>query len=228
MNSKISIVMPVLNEAENLRNTLDSLDLSSNEELIIVDGGSRDETLAIAREFTDKVYKTKTGRASVMNYGARRAAGDILLFFHSDCVLPDGGFEVIRETLSDPGVAAGAFFLGIDHPEPGFRLIEFGANLRSRFTSLLYGDQGMFLRKEVFEKVGGFADIPLMEDIEISGRLKRLGKIVFVMPPIKASPRRWLREGAFYTTLRDWSLALSYTVLKVSPERLLRYYKEVR
>ncbi|NOZ69685.1 MAG: glycosyltransferase family 2 protein [Deferribacteres bacterium] len=228
MSSKISIIMPVLNEAKNLRDTLRRLDLSSNEELIIVDGGSRDETMDIAREFTRRVYKTKTGRASVMNYGARKATGDILLFFHSDCILPDRGFEIIRETLRDSNVAAGAFFLGINHPGFCFRLIELGANLRSRFTSLLYGDQGMFLRKEVFEKVGGFADIPLMEDIEISGRLKKLGKIVFVMPPIKASPRRWLKEGAVYTTLRDWALALSYTVLKVSPETLIKYYKEVR
>ncbi len=228
MNSKISIIMPVLNEAGNLRNTLSRLDLSRNEELIIVDGGSSDETMAIAREFTGKVYRTKTGRASVMNYGARKAAGDILLFFHSDCILPERGFDIIRETLSDGSVAAGAFFLGIDHPGLCFRLIEFGANLRSRLTSLIYGDQGMFLRKEVFEKAGGFADIPLMEDVEISGRLKKLGKIIFVMPPVKASPRRWLKEGALYTTLRDWALALSYKLLKVSPETLIRYYKEVR
>ena len=135
---KISIIMPVLNEAKNLGKTLRTLNLSSNEELIVVDGESTDGTVSIAREFTDSVFIARTGRASVMNFGAGKANGDILLFLHSDCFLPDKGFSMIREVLSDPGVAAGAFFLSIADHQLRFRIIESITNLRARATSLLY------------------------------------------------------------------------------------------
>ncbi len=220
--------MPVRNEAQNLRNTLGRLRLSENEELIIVDGGSSDETISVAREFTSNVFETKTGRARVMNYGADKASGDVLLFLHADCILPENGFHIIRKNIHDRTIAAGAFFLRIAHPGSGFRIIEFAANIRSRLTLLLYGDQGMFLRKEVFNRTGGFADIPLMEDIEISKRLKKEGRIIFINPPIQASPRRWIREGLLYTTVRDWYIACLYTLFKISPEKLIRHYKEVR
>lgn len=196
--------------------------------MIIVDGGSSDNTVSIAREFTEKVFEARTGRASVMNFGAGKASGDILLFLHADCIPPDNGFTLIRAALRNGNIAAGAFLLRIDHPGFGFRLIESISNIRSRITSLMYGDQGMFLRKEMFDYIGGFAGIPLMEDIEISRRLKKEGKIVFIKPPIKASPRRWLKEGIVYTTLRDWTIAFSYTFFKISPERLIKHYKEVR
>lgn len=225
---KISIIMPVLNEAKVLRNTLKNLKLSENEELIIVDGGSSDDTLSIAREFSDKVFETKTGRASVMNYGAEKAAGDILLFLHADCILPYSGLQTVRETLRRNNVSAGGFYLGIDHPKTVFRIIEFGANLRSAVTSLVYGDQGIFLKKDTFKRVGGFAEIPLMEDVEISIKLKKLGKIAMVRPPMKSSPRRWLEEGALYSTLRDWSIAFSYSFLRASPEKLTKYYRDIR
>lgn len=225
---KISIIMPVLNEAKVLRNTLNNLKLSGNEELIIVDGGSSDDTLSIAREFSENVFETKTGRASVMNYGAKKATGDILLFLHADCILPDSGLKTIRKTLRKDNISAGGFYLGIDHPKTVYRIIEFGANLRSVVASLVYGDQGIFLKKDTFTRVGGFTEIPLMEDIEISIKLKKLGKIALVRPPMKSSPRRWLEEGALYSTLRDWSIAFSYSFLRASPEKLLRYYKDVR
>lgn len=202
--------------------------MSGNEELIIVDGGSSDKTVSIAREFTTKVFEAKTGRASVMNFGAGKATGDVLLFLHADCILPENGFTLIRDVLSNRNIAAGAFSLRIDYPGFGFRLIESVANIRSRMTSLIYGDQGMFLRKDMFDHIGGFAGIPLMEDIEISRKLRKQGKIVFIKPPITASPRRWLKEGMIYTTLRDWTIAFSYTFFKISPERLIKHYKEVR
>ena len=220
--------MPVFNEAGGLRNTLNRLRLSDEEELIVVDGGSSDETMSIAREFTEKVFQTRSGRATVMNYGAEKSDGEILLFLHADCILPDNGFNIIRKTLSDSTIAAGAFHLKVNHPGVGFRIIEAVANIRHSVTSLFYGDQGIFLKKEVFRKIGGFADIPLMEDIEISRRLKKTGRMVFVRPPINVSPRRWLKEGLIYTTLRDWTISFSYAFLKVSPAMLIKYYKDVR
>ena len=188
-HNKISIIMPVINEAKNLRNTLDNLRLTGEEELIIVDGGSNDETMSIAREYTDKVFQTKTGRASVMNYGAAKAGGEILLFLHADCSLPENGYQLIREALSDANVAAGGFTLHINHPGFRFRLIEFFSNFRAGITSLIYGDQGMFVRKQTFEELGGFAEIPLMEDIEISGRVRKTGKVISV-PEHPSGPRR--------------------------------------
>lgn len=220
--------MPVLNEEANLANTLRQLSITDDEELIIVDGGSVDNTVSIASEFTSKVYETKSGRASVMNYGADKAEGCILLFLHADCVLPDNAFRIIRVTLDNKKVSAGAFSLEIDHPGLKFRLIEYGANLRSRVSSIVYGDQGIFLTRETFDQIGGYADIPLMEDIDISKRLMKIGRIILLSLPVKASARRWLKEGAAYTTLRDWSIAFSYSFLNVSPEKLIQKYKDVR
>lgn len=225
---RISVIVPVLNEEKDLRRCLSALRLTGSEELVVVDGGSTDATASIAREFTDKVLHSERGRAKQMNAGAETATGDILLFLHADCVLPDEGFNIIRDTLADGRVAAGGFWLSIEHPGLRFRIIERGANLRSYVTRLIYGDQGIFLRKETFLKLGGFAEIPLMEDVELSQRLKRAGRIAFVSPPIKTLPRRWLKEGPVYTTLRDWKRAISYTVFKVSPEKFAKHYRDVR
>jgi rSAM/selenodomain-associated transferase 2 len=225
---RISIIVPVLNEAETLGPTLSALRISEDEELIVVDGGSSDETPDIAGRFTDKVFTGQRGRARQMNLGAEEATGSILMFLHADCKPPEGGFHMMRVVLDDNSVSAGAFDLGIDHPAFGFRIIESGANLRSHVTRVPYGDQGLFMRRSTFEKIGGFRDMPLMEDIEIAGRLKREGKIKFLRPPIITAPRRWLEEGLVYTTLRDWTIALAYSVLGVSPEKLMKHYRDVR
>lgn len=218
----------MLNEEKDLRRCLSALSLTDGEELIVVDGGSTDATVSIAREFTDMVLTSSRGRAEQMNAGAHAATGDALLFLHADCVLPEGAFDVIHKTLSAREVSAGGFRLAIEHPGLAFRIIERGANLRSAITRLVYGDQGLFLRKETFERLGGFKEMPLMEDIEISQRLKRLGRIAFVNPPIRTLPRRWLKEGPLYTTLRDWAIAIAYTIFKVRPEKLAKHYGDVR
>jgi rSAM/selenodomain-associated transferase 2 len=227
-SNTISIIMPVYNESSVLRDTLRKLVLTEHEELIIVDGGSSDNTLSIARDFTDKVFSTKTGRASVMNFGAHKATGEILLFLHADCVLPENAFDIIRNTLRDGSVSAAAFELSIGSTLFRFRIIESAANMRAKITRLIYGDQGMFLKKDLFTRIGGFADIPLMEDIEISKRLRKIGDIAFVKPPIQASPRRWLDEGLVYTTFRDWTIAFLFTFCNVSPHTLIKHYRIVR
>lgn len=204
------------------------MNLSDSEDLIVVDGGSDDSTVSIAREYTGRVLSSGRGRAKQMNAGAEAAEGDILFFLHADCAMPEGGFDEMRNLLADRRISAGGFWLSIEHPGLAFRIIERGSNLRSAVTRLIYGDQGMFLRTATFRKIGGFAEIPLMEDIEISRRLKQEGKIAFANPPIRTLPRRWIEEGAFITTLRDWKRAISYTVFKASPEKLSRRYRDVR
>lgn len=224
----ISVIIPSLNEENTIGRALSCLGLEEHDEVIVVDGGSSDRTVSVASEFTKNVYTTKRGRGRQLGYGAVKAHGDILLFLHADCSLPDGALTMIRKALNDETVAFGAFDLAIDHSSFCFRVIEAGANLRSRMTRIAYGDQGMFVRKDVYTGIGGFSDIPLMEDIDISKRLKNEGKARFIQPPIKTSPRRWLKEGLLYTTLRDWKIALSYSMLNVRPERLNKQYRDIR
>ncbi|PNX51876.1 MAG: hypothetical protein BV458_10980 [Thermoplasmata archaeon M9B2D] len=224
----ISVIVPVLNEERHLAKTLSSLAIGRNEELIVVDGGSSDRTCEIARQFTSQVFQTECGRGRQMNYGVSKSNGRFLLFLHADCIPPANAFRLIMDTLSQNGVSAGAFDISIDHPSICFRIIEKGANFRSRITSTPYGDQALFVSRDLFEEIGGFNDIPLMEDISIADKLRKSGKIHFLDEPVLTSPRRWLAEGLIYTTLRDWSLAISFSVFRVSPRKLRNYYHDVR
>ncbi len=226
--SKLSIIIPVLNEASTLPLTLSSFKTGENEEIIIIDGGSTDNTVEVARRHADKVLITKKGRGTQLRNGAELATGDLLFFLHADCIPPDNAFRLIRSTLSDIKVSAGCFDLAIDSLNPLYRLIECGANLRSHITGIPYGDQGLFIKKEVYEKIGGFSEMTIMEDIEIAQRLKKHGKIVFVNKKIKASPRRWEKEGILYTTIRDWIIALLFSIFRAPPDKLLKYYKNIR
>jgi rSAM/selenodomain-associated transferase 2 len=225
---KISVIIPVLNEEDTIRTTLSSLHISSKEEIVVIDGGSDDGTVSIAQEFTQQVYVTERGRGHQLKNGAGKATGDILLFLHADCILPNNSFSLIRDVMSNDEYSIGAFYLGIDHPSFCFRVIEFGANLRSWITRVPYGDQGLFMRRDDYEKIGGFCDIPLMEDVDLSKRMKKIGRVKFVKDAIMASPRRWLKEGLLYTTVRDWKLSLSYALLNAKPKELLKEYEDVR
>lgn len=222
---KISIIIPTLNEAKTIAQTLTSTQQGANNvEVIVVDGGSEDNTRAIAQSLGVKVLSTTTGRATQMNVGAKVATGDILLFLHADTHLPAEFDTLVRTTLTQPGFIAGAFALRIDATLISLRLIEWGVNWRSRWLQMPYGDQAIFLKSVVFQKMGGFPELPLMEDFELMRQLRRLGRVAIVPVPVLTSARRWLKQGVFKTTLMNQIAIVAY-LLGVSPERIQRWYR---
>ncbi len=220
----ISVVIPALNEADNLPATLECLRGAYNVDVIVVDGDSADGTPDAARAGGAHVIESARGRAAQMNAGAAAATGGILLFLHADTRLPVGFARHVRATLAEPRTAAGAFELAIDAPGRPLRAIEWGANWRARQLGTPYGDQAIFLRAEVFREVGGFPDLPILEDYELVRRLRRRGRIAIVPAPALASARRWARLGPLRTTLLNWAVVLAYH-LGVSPDRLARWYR---
>lgn len=222
----ISVIIPALNEEEVVEKTLRYLTKVPDVDVIVSDGGSMDRTLEVASRYA-RIVTSRSGRGSQMNAGAREASGDILLFLHADTVLPENWKDEILLAMSDERVAGGAFSLRIDSDRPSHKIIAAAANIRSRLTSIPYGDQGIFARRSVFEKLGGFRDIPIMEDVDLMQRLKRAGKVVLLKDKVMTSARRWEREGVVYTTLRNWLLITLYYI-GASPERLYRFYKVVR
>lgn len=226
---KISIIIPVLNEEALLPRTLDRLECFSGVEIILVDGGSTDGTDALLQSWSGRpssqnrvVLRGDRGRARQMNAGAKRAAGEIFLFLHADSLLPDGAIDAIREAMRLPAVGGGAFRFKIDSEHRFLKILETLVNLRSSLLKLPYGDQGIFVRRERFEQLGGYADLPLMEDVDFIRRLKKTGKTVLLDRPILTSPRRWLREGMYRTTLRNIML-ISLYFAGVHPRRLERW-----
>ena len=217
---RISIVIPVLNEANSLLEILSIQ--ASNIEIIVVDGGSQDATVEIAKSSGAIVLQSSPGRSVQMNAGAVIATGEILLFLHADTRLPDGFDRMIRETLSN--AIAGAFQLKIDAILPGLRWVERGVNWRSRYLQLPYGDQAIFLRAATFHEIGGFPNLPIMEDFEFVRTLKQRGKIKIVPHAVLTSGRRWQKLGVFRTTIVNQIVILAY-LLGVSPQRIQQWYR---
>ena len=226
-DEKISIIIPVLNEAAAIARTLATVQPASNVEIIVVDGGSQDDTVAIAQSLKVKVITSAPGRAQQMNAGAKAATGEVLLFLHGDTLLPPDFAIRIRQALNLPGVIAGAFALKIDSAGPGIRLIERLVNWRSR-NWLPYGDQAIFLRANTFQQIGGFRDLPIMEDFELMRQLKKKvkkkGAIAIIPEPVVTSGRRWQRLGVLRTTLINQLIILGY-FLRVPCDRLARWYR---
>jgi uncharacterized protein len=221
---KISIIIPALNEAATIDRTLSRLEGVDNLEVIVVDGGSIDETAELAASREAKVIQSSPGKAIQMNTGAAAAAGEILVFLHADTLLPEGFSHQIVSALNQKGVAAGAFRLSINSPAARIRFIECMANLRSRFLRLPYGDQALFMKKSLFDEIGGFPEMQIMEDFILIGRLKRKGKIVIVPNAVATSPRRWLHLGVFKTWLINQLIIIAY-YLGLPPDRLTRIYR---
>jgi hypothetical protein len=218
----ISVIIPAFNEAENILSCLEATANAENVERIVVDGASTDETVARATAWGATVLNAPRGRARQMNAGASAAKGEILLFLHADTKLADGFDREVRQLLGRPRVAAGAFSFRLDKiGSAGLRLIQMATNWRSRFLQIPYGDQAIFLRAQLFHKIGGYPDLPIMEDYELIRRLKKRGRIVTAELPAVTSARRWRVLGVWRTTLLNWLLIAAY-VFGVSPKRLYK------
>jgi len=192
-------------------------------EILLADGGSNDRTREIAAEHGISIVTSRRGRGAQLNEGARNATGDTLLFLHCDTILPSDFHQQVSKVLSMPGTAAGAFLLRIDTTGTGYRIIEWGVNFRSRLMGLPYGDQGLFVSREVFAQAGGFPELPFLEDLELVRRLRRIGRVRLAPAAVTTSSRRWERLGLFRTTLTNQLILAAY-LCRCRPETLRRFY----
>ena len=220
---RISIIIPTLNEETTLPALLENLLAEGDPEVIIADGGSSDATPDIARSYRVRIISSEPGRGVQQNAGARQAGGDILLFLHCDTRLPENFAQHVEEVLGLPGTSGGAFRLKIDAPGTGFRLLEWGINLRSGVLTRVYGDQAIFVPRETFHTVGGFPDYPLLEDVALITKLKKQGRIRLAPVPVVTSARRWKKYGLLRTTLMNQIILIGYGC-GVSPATLARFY----
>lgn len=224
---RLSVIIPTLNEETHLPQTLASLPAQTPDEIIVADGGSTDATLSVAQGRCDRIVEAPRGRAHQMNHGAAVATGDVLLFLHADCLLERGALAEARALAAQPSVAAGCFRMRVRSQGWLYRSIDGCASARVRLSGLIYGDQGMFLRRDMFDRVGGFPSLRLMEDVFISRRLRQLGRVVVGRKRIFVSPRRWQQQGIIRQTLRNWTLT-ALAAAGVSPDWLSRFYPIVR
>jgi len=228
MGITVSIIIPVLNEEARIAEVIDhirSLTAGKAAEIIIVDGDPAGGTLRAIPDGACRKLLSEPGRGRQLNRGGGAASGEILLFLHADTKLPPDALVSIGEALRDPTPAGGAFDLAIDSPRRAFRLIERVASLRTRLTRIPYGDQAIFLRSSWFRSLGGYREIPIMEDVDLMRRLKRSGGRIAILPErVVTSARRWEQEGILTTTLRNWSLVTLF-LLGVDAGRLARWYR---
>jgi rSAM/selenodomain-associated transferase 2 len=225
VRGRISIIVPTRNEEQRIAQTLGRLREPEVLEVIVVDGGSEDRTREIARSLVDRLVDASPGRASQMNAGARLARGDILLFLHADAIAPPGFGAVIVSACS--ASIGGRFDVELDARGTIFRVIEWAINLRSRWSGLFTGDQGLFVRRDVFEALGGYPDQPLLEDLALSRAMKRRGRTVALRARLRTSARRWQRYGPLRTVALMWRIRTLY-FLGTSPRRLARLYPDAR
>lgn len=221
---KISIIIPAYNEAGNIQDTLAQLQAyrQAGHEVIVADGGSQDTTQALAQPLADRVITAAKGRAQQMNAGAECASGDGLVFLHADTLLPAQAATLIQLALRHR--VWGRFDVRLSGRSLLLRLVERMMNLRSHLTGIATGDQAIFVRREVFKQLGGFSDIPLMEDIALSKALKHFGHPACLRQKLTTSSRRWETNGIIRTIILMWRLRFSYW-LGVAPEQLAKRYK---
>ena len=224
----LTVIIPVYREEQIINDfvrRLTKIFPPDRHEIVIIDGDPGRSTLSALHVPGVSGSASDSGRGKQMNAGAAKARGKILLFIHADTTLPESAPELIQTALRDQGLAGGAFSLGIDSSRWSLKLVEAAANLRSAVTRVPYGDQAIFIRKEKFSEIGGFRDIPIMEDLELMTRLKKnRGKIIILPDKAMTSARRWESEGVSRGTLRNWLIRTLYH-LGVSPEKICRMYR---
>lgn len=222
-----SIIVPVLNEADQINPLIEHIHSQGFRrlyEVIVVDGDPQGGTVRIIQDKDVIAITTEKGRGGQMNAGAAVARGEILIFLHADTTLPDNALGKISQTLQDRDYVGGAFDLKIDSDRLFLKYISARASLRSRWNRIPYGDQAIFIRKKYFDQIGGYKEIPLMEDVDLMWRIKKDGKQIVILPDkVTTSARRWESEGALYTTLRNQILVRMF-YLGISPHRLAKYY----
>ncbi len=220
------MIIPVLNEAKQIAEVISETRRVGDCEILVVDGGSTDNTIAEATE-ADRVIQSKPGRALQQNTGAVASSGEMLLFLHADCRLQPGSLEAVQTALENPRCAGGCFQQHIDDPAWKYRLLEKGNAARVRLCKWAYGDQGIFVRRTLFEELGGFPNLRLMEDLYFMKALKRKGRIALIEPPLIISARRWQQKGVLRQTLRNWAL-ITLAHAGISPDHLARFYPPIR
>jgi rSAM/selenodomain-associated transferase 2 len=228
---KFSIVIPVLNEPEQIRRCLRQLNtqaLIERAQIIVVDGDANGSTINVVEDKSVICIRSQKGRGRQMNAGAGTASGEVLIFLHADTKLPDDALKKIEQVLGDKGYVGGAFDLDIDSNRLALKYIAARARLRSRLNRIPYGDQAIFIRRRYFDQIGGFAEMPLMEDIDLMRRIKKDGKKIYILKDrVSTSARRWEQQGIIRTTLKNQLLVALY-YLGVSPEKLAAYYRSNR
>jgi len=225
---KFSIIIPVVHEGERIHDLIESLnhlDSDKNIEIIIVDGTEEQDTLKAIHSNNAIKISSEKGRAKQMNSGASVARGEVLIFLHADTELPPRALKKIHFLMEQGDRVGGAFDLGIKSDKFIFKVIATLSSLRSRLNRIPFGDQAIFIQREFFNTIGGYKEIPLMEDVELMRRIKKSGNRIWIFyDRVMTSPRRWEKEGVVYCTLRNWTLQTLY-FLGISPHRLAVFYK---
>jgi len=224
---KVSIIVPTLNEELVLEKTLTQFQQLSPHELIVSDGGSDDDTRNIAGRFSHRVITGSAGRALQMNVGADEATGNILLFLHADSRIEPESYRKMQQCMQNPKWIGGAFTLCIESGKWSLKLIALLANIRSKYFGLAYGDQGFFVRKEVFKDMNGFSPLPICEDLDFYHRLRKKGPVILLKEKAHTSPRRWIKEGILFTTARNTLIAVLFG-LGFPPHILTKWYLAIR
>ncbi|WP_169974859.1 TIGR04283 family arsenosugar biosynthesis glycosyltransferase [Tautonia rosea] len=228
MLPRVSVVIPTLNETSTIGSCLDHLAGQSVDEVIVADAGSPDGTAELANRAGARVVAAPRGRGVQQNRGASEASGDVLLFLHADCRLETGAIDVLKRFVARcPKVPGGCFRMRVDASEWAFRAIDAAAHLRAGVLGVPYGDQGMFVPRWAFDRVGGFPELPLMEDVFLMLRLRRLGRIALLPRSIQVSPRRWRNQGILAQSVRNWALTAG-AAAGISTRTLARFYPVVR